>query len=454
MKTQRIALLIDVGSTWTKGLAVSLETGLLLGRNQHPTTLLAGIMTGVRAVIEALERTVQGTVAFRAASSSAAGGLRVAAIGLVPELTGLAARQASLGAGARVVFRGSYTLTDEEIESIRGEKADIILLTGGTDGGNSAVVLENARRLAGAALPVAIVLAANKSACPEAAKRLRSAGYDVRLADNVLPTIDVLKVESAQEAIRTLFLERIVTARGIEELREWAVDGMLPTPKAVLDATAFMADGPLNLGTTVVVDIGGATTDVHSVGGEAVAPEAILRGLPEPHVKRTVEGDLGLRVSAVAASESLDRNQLAREIGIAASELDEEVKHRVANPEVLKEADPVDRVMTIASISEALFRHSGYLEPIPLKKDYWFQIGKDLRKTSVLIASGGVFAARPDADEMLASSSVHSAQRGRLVPEAPRCLVDRDYVLFAVGLLSAKFPEIAGTLARKSLRLD
>lgn len=447
----QIAHLIDVGSTWTKGLAVSLTDGRILGRNQHPTTIAGGIMQGVNAVIAALGDHA-GVVAFRAASSSAAGGLRVAAIGLVPDLTGMAARQASLGAGARVVFSGSYALNPEEIEGIRRERCDIILLTGGTDGGNSEVILQNAVRLAEARLPAAIVLAGNKSARAQARATLEAAGCDVRVADNVLPAIDVLSVDSAQAAIREVFLERIVIARGIEQLREWATDGMLPTPRAVLDASRFLADGQPALGTTVIVDIGGATTDVHSVGGEQVAADALLKGLPEPHVKRTVEGDLGLRVSAVAAADSLDVETLARQLGMESAQLRAEVSQRVETPELLREKDPIDRVMTIAAVAEALCRHAGRLDPIPLHKGTFFQTGKDLREAAVLIGSGGVFAARGDSIDLLSAAAAQSAMRDKLVPLAPKFLIDRDYVLFAVGLLAGKYPDVAAALARNSLR--
>jgi uncharacterized protein (TIGR01319 family) len=210
------------------------------------------------------------------------------------------------------VFSGSYGLTEADVEGIRAAAADIILLTGGTDGGNTAVLLENAQVLARAHLDAAVVLAGNRNAQPRAQALLIEAGYEVRLADNVLPALDEMRAESAQATIRDLFLERIVLARGIEELRDWAGGRLSPTPRAVLEAAALLADGEARFGTTVVVDIGGATTDVHSIGAETPAPGVILRGLREPHQKRTVEGDLGLRVSAHAAVESLDGAQVAQ----------------------------------------------------------------------------------------------------------------------------------------------
>jgi uncharacterized protein (TIGR01319 family) len=449
---EEVGILVDVGSTWTKGCAVALRVGRLLARRQHPTTL-KGIMTGVDVVIDGLAREAPGAVTFRAASSSAAGGLRVAAIGLVPDLTGVAARQASLGAGARVVFIGSYVLAPEEIDALRRAKPDIVLLSGGTDGGNCEVILENARRLAQAQLSLAVVLAGNKSARAEATAILESGGLEVRLAENVLPLIDTLNVDSAQGAIRDLFLERIVTARGIEDLREWAGGALKPTPRAVLDAAVFLADGPLKLGTLVVVDIGGATTDVHSVGSSELQPGVLIRGLAEPRVKRTVEGDLGLRVSAAAATDALGAEALAARIGASAHYMRLEADRRVRDTAILEQGDSFDRVVARAAVAEALSRHAGRLEAIPLRKGQWFQIGKDLRRANTLIGSGGVFAARPDAGEIVASAVGDAVASGRLVPEAPTCLVDRSYVLYAVGLLAERHPSAAAALARTSLGL-
>ena len=451
----RVAQLIDVGSTWTKGVAVSLEDGALVARTQHPTTLADGIMRGAAAVMAGLERLAPGgTPAYRAATSSAAGGLRVAALGLVPDLTGLAARQASLGAGARVVFTGSYVLGSDELDAMCAATPDIVLLSGGTDGGNSAVILENARRLAAARLPLAIVLAGNKSVRAEVRALLEAAGYPVRVADNVLPTLETMRVESAQAAIRELFLERIVHARGIEALREWAGGELLPTPLAVLRATEFLADGPLRLGTLVVVDIGGATTDVHSVGGHEPRAGVLLRGLAEPRVKRTVEGDLGLRVSAAAAADALGEAALARALGLGVDALRREVAARVARPETVQERDAFDEAVGVAAIAEALRRHCGWLEALPLRRDAWVQVGKDLRDAALVVGSGGVLAARPDARAML-EAAVRSASAGgeRLVPEAAALAIDRDYVMFSVGLLANAHPQAAAALARRSLGL-
>ena len=449
----QIALLIDVGSTWTKGLAVSIGEGRLIHRTQHPTTLAQGIMQGVDAVIAELTEQAGEQVVFRAASSSAAGGLRVAALGLVPDLTGVAARQASLGAGARVVFSSGYRIDPSEIDAMRQVRPDIILLSGGTDGGNSSVLLDNAALLAGAKIPASIVLAGNKSVRSHVAAMLTEAGYEVRLADNVLPAIDTLATDSAQQAIREAFLERIVVARGIDELRSWATGGMAPTPKAVLDAAELLSRPPSPFETLVIADIGGATTDIHSVGGSATAPGAVLRGLPEPHIKRTVEGDLGLRVSAQAATDALNLHALAARFGWPGGSLRDEAQRLTADTSLLENTEQFDRIIAIAAVAEAIKRHAGKLESLHFRKKGFAQTGKDLRKATAVIGSGGVFAARADSLELLAEAVALANESDRLVPEEPKLLIDRDYVLFAVGLLAQHHPAAALSLARRSLGL-
>lgn len=446
-----VGLLIDVGSTWTKGLAVDLGAGRLIARTQHPTTLAAGIMTGVHAVVETLDGQHGGTVQFRAASSSAAGGLRVAAIGLVPSLTGLAARQASLGAGARVVFSGNFQLAQQEIDSLRAARPDIVLLAGGTDGGNREVIVRNAQLLADAGVQATVIVAGNKSAREEVCAILARAGLDYRVADNVLPAIDAMDVSGAQAAIREVFLEKIVVARGIEELREWAGGLLLPTPRAVLDAAVFLSGSGDDFRSLVLVDIGGATTDVHSIGGEEPAQGTLLRGLREPHAKRTVEGDLGLRVSALAATQALGADKLSAHLGGSSDELIARAERLTADTATLHAQEDFDRVVTIAAVAEALRRHAGWLEQSPIDHRTWFQVGKDLRDASAVIASGGVFAAREDARALIDAALEQARLSDRLVPRTARTWVDKDYVMFAVGLLSGAHRDAALGLAMKSL---
>src|SRR2546423_2392651 len=144
------ALLIYFGSTYTKLRAIDLERCRILGSGQGPSTVTSDIMVGMKAALADLEKRLGNLPRFkyRLASSSAAGGLRMVTVGLVRELTAEAARRAALGAGAKLVGTYAYELTRDDLAQICSLAPDIILLAGGTDGGNSRVILANAQRLA------------------------------------------------------------------------------------------------------------------------------------------------------------------------------------------------------------------------------------------------------------------------------------------------------------------
>ena len=130
-------LLIDFGSTYTKLTAVDVDGECLLGTAASYTTVQTDINDGLQKALDLLEQKT-GKLDFDAcyACSSAAGGLRMVTSGLVPELTGEAAKLASLGAGAKVVGVYAFQLTEDDLEDIQAAKPDIFLLVGGTDGGN------------------------------------------------------------------------------------------------------------------------------------------------------------------------------------------------------------------------------------------------------------------------------------------------------------------------------
>lgn len=278
------ALLIDFGSTYTKLRAVDLERRTVIGSGQGPSTIQTDITIGMKAALADLERRSGGLPRFkyRLASSSAAGGLRMVTVGLVRELTAEAARQAALGAGARLVGIFAYRLTAADIEKIAALAPDIILLAGGTDGGNTEVVLHNAAALARGAPACPVVFAGNRTAADDARKLLaeRSAVY----TENVMPEFNVLNIEPARAAIRQVFIERIVHAKGIDRAAADFDQVLMPTPAAVLEGARLVADGlpgMRGIGPLLVVDPGGATTDVHSVASGEPAPGVIPQGLPE-----------------------------------------------------------------------------------------------------------------------------------------------------------------------------
>jgi len=436
------ALLIDFGSTYTKLRAVDLAGRRLLGSGQGPSTVATDVNLGMRAALEDLERRAGKLPRFRyrLASSSAAGGLRMVTIGLVRELTAEAARQAALGAGAKLVGTFAYRLTENDLEKITALTPDIVLLAGGTDGGNMEVVLHNAAALGASALACPIVYAGNRGAADEARPLLGS--KTTIFTENVMPEFNVLDTEPARGAIRQVFIERIVHAKGIDRAAAEFDALVMPTPAAVLEGARLVADGVPSvkgLGSVLVVDPGGATTDVHSVASVEPAPGVVPQGLPEPRVKRTVEGDLGMRHNAAAVVEAAGIAAIAADAGLHENQIRNflenlSAEHLPTSPE----ERAIDHALARAAVGIAVQRHCGTLRTVYTPTGpVTAQHGKDLRRVDAVIGTGGVLAASADARAILARALADAREPLALKPVAPRLLLDREYLLYACGLLQS-----------------
>lgn len=165
-------------------------------------------------------------------------------IGLVRELTAEAARQAALGAGAKVVGIFAYRLTEADDAKIAALSPDIILLAGGTDGGNSEVIRHNGIRLAASSLVCPVVIAGNRDVGEELLSILHKAGKPAVLTENVMPSPDELSIDPAREAIRKVFIDRIVHAKGIDRAAQRFDAVLMPTPAAVMEGARLLAGGP------------------------------------------------------------------------------------------------------------------------------------------------------------------------------------------------------------------
>ena len=131
-------LLIDFGSTYTKVTLVDIEREEIVATEKAYTTVETDVTIGYNEALKRLFFKIgqEVNIVKKLACSSAAGGLKIIALGLVPELTAEAAKRAALGAGARVIKTYSHNLNNSELSEIKGSNADMILLAGGTDGGN------------------------------------------------------------------------------------------------------------------------------------------------------------------------------------------------------------------------------------------------------------------------------------------------------------------------------
>ena len=185
-------------------------------------------------------------------------------------------------------------LTDYDLADIDAVKPNLILLAGGTDYGERETALYNAKRLAGSGVRAPVIYAGNIQNQRAVREIFDAAGIPCSVVENVYPRLDKLNIEPARKIIHAVFEEHIVKAPGMEHIRDMVTGSIIPTPGAVMEAAQLLYD---DIGDLVAIDIGGATTDVHSVtgGSEEIA---ILLTNPEPFAKRTVEGDLGLYINA------------------------------------------------------------------------------------------------------------------------------------------------------------
>lgn len=457
-------LLIDFGSTFTKVTAVDRDAAAVIGRAQSPTTADTDIAEGLDAALARLVADTGRTDLARAprlASSSAAGGLRMVICGLVPRLTSEAGRRAALGAGAKVVGVHSYTLSARDVNEIETMRPDILLLTGGTDGGDRDVALANAHALAQSSLQCPVIVAANKSIADTAVHILTAAGKQARLTGNVMPEFGQLNVEPTRAVIREIFIEHIVKAKGLDGVQRTLERPVVPTPMAVLQAAEILASGYAEeegLGELMLVDVGGATTDVDSIArGDPTEQAVVLRGLPEPYAKRTVEGDLGIRFNAGHIVETAGAMVQAH-AGSQADAMREMTAHvdvvsrRVETLPQDESGHRIDTALARTAVEIATSRHAGIIEHVHLADgDALLQRGKDLRNVRVVIGTGGIFAHGRNPRYVLEGACYNASAPLSLRPRAPRLLVDSRYVFYAMGLLASVAPGAAVRLMKQSL---
>ncbi|WP_249715065.1 glutamate mutase L [Rhizomonospora bruguierae] len=493
----RYAACVDVGSTWTKVAVVDLAGGRLVATAGHRTTADTDVLHGLDAAVAQAARGLPDYELF--VCSSAGGGLRLAVVGYERLVTAEAGHRVGLSAGARVVHVAAGPLDGGGVPALRAARPDVVLLVGGTDGGDAEVLLHNAARLAAARLRVPVVLAGNADAADAAEAALAARGVPVTVAPNVLPAIGVLAPGPARAAIRDVFLRHVIGGKRLSRGARFAGLVRAATPDAVLTGVELLADGGA-AGDLLVVDIGGATTDVYSV----LTPDPEREAGPRREVagtlwrSRTVEGDLGMRWSAPGVIEAARAERLPADDALAVA-----AARRAADPGLIAAAvgagpvgvggsqpgdsgwplggsdggaldvdggalrraaggvaggvlgsagaSALDDDLRIAGLAAtvALRRHARGEAPAPgLPR----RGGRDLRDVRLVIGSGGVLRHAPArrATEVLAAA-LHDDAGGWPLPRAATTVIDRDYILAAAGLLAADHPAAALALLKDRL---
>jgi uncharacterized protein (TIGR01319 family) len=467
---------VDFGSTFTKAALVDLSSGGIVAAAAHRTTIDTDVLDGYDACRAALvEQDARAADAEVLACSSAGGGLRIAVVGNEELVTAEAGRRVALSSGGKVVavvgVAGRPPGEGAWAPVVRTSEPDVVLLTGGTDGGNAEVLLDAARALAAEALTDdgwtgPVVVAGNIDARDQVAAILGEAGIPHVLADNVVPKIGVLAPGSARAAIREMFLAHVIGGKHLSSRADFTAMVRGATPDVVLTGVELLARGNEDgegAGDVVVVDVGGATTDVHSVvepdPDTALTEDGLAREVvATTAVTRTVEGDLGMRWSAATTVEAAYAAGLAVPDGLA-----EQARQRSDHPDLLPTDDAgADDDEAIAALAAglALRRHAGRARVVLSTADdtgpagrVVERSGKDLREVDLLVASGGIFRnGRPGVEQRVLDGLVGEVPGGWQLPRDASVVVDRDYVLAAAGLLATDHPEAAYALTRSLVR--
>jgi uncharacterized protein (TIGR01319 family) len=453
----------DCGSTTTKAILIKLVDGeyRLIVRGEAPTTVEApfedvtrGVLNAIREVEELSDHTVldgetiihpndgDRGVDLYLSTSSAGGGLQMMVAGVVKSMTAESAERAALGAGSivmDVLASNDGRLPHEQIERIRHLRPDMILLSGGIDGGTITHVVELAQIIAAAdpkprlgigyALPV--IYAGNKDARGEVSNLLdeKTALFQV---DNLRPVLERENLGPARDKIHDLFMEHVMAqAPGYNKLMGWTDSPIMPTPGAVGSIIETIAK---RQGIEVVgVDIGGATTDVFSVFRDTF--------------NRTVSANLGMSYSVSNVLAEAGIENVMRWVPFELPELG--VRNRIKNkmirpttvPQALSDLK-LEQAIAREALRLAFEQHKSFA--VSLKG---VQQERTISDAFAQTSSGGTLVDMMDLDLLVGSGGVlsHAPRRqqaammlidGFLPEGVTRLAVDSIFMMPQLGVLA------------------
>ncbi|HZK10097.1 MAG TPA: GlmL-related ornithine degradation protein [Clostridia bacterium] len=452
-------LVYEIGSTTTLVNAftdLDTENPRFVGGAQAPTTVTQGDVTlGLRQALDELKSNFPEESFEEAkilASSSAAGGLKMTVHGLVEDMTVKAAKEAALGAGANISFLTSGKLRRTDISKIKKISPNIILIAGGVDYGERDTAIYNAELIAALPIEVPVIYAGNSENDEEIRLIFEEEGkaHLLHIVENVYPRIDQLNILPTRKVIQAVFEEHIIHAKGMEKIREVVDSHVVPTPGSVMMATELISEICPDV---MTIDVGGATTDVHSVtqGSEEIGDILIS---PEPLAKRTVEGDLGLFINHENIRSIFANKELQKSTGLSEEELNYELLNYYSIPET-ENAKKLVKALTKKAVITSIHRHAGHLI------DLYFSggkksaaMGKDLTKIRAIIGTGGALTQIEGGEKILLS--IPDSNKGdRLLPqEGVKVYLDHWYIMASLGVMSMEHPKSALKLLLASLNLE
>lgn len=448
-------LVAEIGSTTTvvNGFDFAGSSPKFLGQGQAFTSVGQGdVNIGVLEAIEDLKKNLgydEVTWDRMVATSSAAGGLKMTVHGLVYDMTVKAAKEAALGAGANIRFITAGKLRRTDLKKIQEINPNIVLLAGGTDYGERNTAIENAEALAKLKLNAPIIYAGNIENDEEIKLIFEEAGMEVYITENVYPRIDELNIEPTREIIQNVFERHIIHAPGMEKISELVTGSIMPTPGAVLQASKILYE---DIGDLVTIDVGGATTDVHSVAEVSEEIQRILIS-PEPKAKRSVEGDLGLYVSMDNVVSFIGKENLAEKLGVSLEKLDNLIENHLPIPHTEEDIEFSEALAEYATLT-AVKRHAGtYRDLYGAEGKKTLAQGKDLTTVKYIVGTGGALTRLPKGPDILQEIARSNSGYELLPTKEAKVLIDHDYIMASLGVMSLEYPEEALSLLKSSLDL-
>jgi len=473
----RTILATDVGSTTTKAILIEKRGNeyRLVTRGEVPTTVEApwenvmiGVRKSIRRVAELLDRPMlegpnlirphkgDAGVDYYVSTSSAGGGLQMMVAGLVSSISASSANRAALGAGAvvlDVIAVDDGRSTSEQITRITELRPDIILMSGGVDGGSvqyiaaiaETLVQANPQPRFGATYKLPLIYAGNRDAT-EDVRNISAQTMEVHAVENLRPRHDVENLGPARETIHELFMNHVMAqAPGYGELMNWVDVTIMPTPGAVGRIISLMAEQyKANI---IGVDIGGATTDVFSS----------FEGL----FTRTVSANLGLSYSICNVLEEAGFANILRWVpfGVDEEQCSDWIANKMVRPTVIPHAMR-NLILEQAIAREALrlsFAHHKSLAKKVEKEEIsagwrtqqkmFVSAGQEIIQMmglDMLVGSGGVLSHAPRREQAM-MMLIDSFQ-----PEGiTELCVDSIFMMPHLGVLSTTHPEIAAEVFDK-----
>ncbi|WP_342366640.1 GlmL-related ornithine degradation protein [Clostridium aminobutyricum] len=449
-------LVAEIGSTTTVVNAftgINTENPVFWGQGQAPTSVLDGdVRIGLQGAIDDMCKKMNiDSLEYdeMLATSSAAGGLKMTVHGLVYDMTAKAAKEAALGAGGIIHYVTAGKLRRTDLAKIKEINPNLILIAGGVDYGERDTALDNAEMIRSMGIKTPVIYAGNCENQEEMKLIFdEESGMKLYNVENVYPKIDDLNVEPCRKVIQDAFEEHITNAPGMEHVRDMVRGPIIPTPGAVMECTKLLYEC---IGDLIVIDVGGATTDLHSVATESDQVARIMIS-PEPKAKRTVEGDLGVYVNRMKVIESIGEEKLREECEKMGLDLDKTLESYIAIPKNEDEIKLVER-LTKEAVLKAVERHAGKIRYVygPSGRSTVAE-GKDLTQVKYIVGTGGALTRLPHRVELMQEIAKHNETGLMLFPgEHAQILVDNDYIMASLGVLSKRYKEAAIRLLEKSL---